>query len=295
MTVTNYSGVKALIAIDNPVLSKGLNEALRRLGFTDLVSAGKLASFQNALAERTFDLILMTSDLEGSFVGQAIADMRNGRLGEHPFAIVIMLLAAADQTYIRRVIDCGPDDLLLLPVSPKQLLGRIEALTRSRKPFVVTQDFIGPDRRKEQRPGGNSARLIEIPNPLKARTTDLPVEVLRGQIAKALDVLNVQKLDCACAQILWLKDAMAEAVRGDDAGQLRSFALKLQQMAGDVVNHLPKSGSADPARLAADLAAQAGAVGASGKTVDGPQVSALMALCEQTAEAVKLHLSQRPS
>ena len=49
------------------------------------------------------------------------------------------------------------------------LIQRIQAMMRQRAPFVVTSDYIGPDRRHGQRPQRNQrpARTFDAPNPLK--------------------------------------------------------------------------------------------------------------------------------
>ena len=49
------------------------------------------------------------------------------------------------------------DDLLLMPVAPAQVMTRIDNLMQGRKPFIVTHDYIGPDR-VHVMAGGRSVR-----------------------------------------------------------------------------------------------------------------------------------------
>lgn len=291
MSASNYGSVQTLIAIDNPVLRKGLNEAFRALGFGKLTTAGRPDQMRTALEQGTFDLIIMSSDMDGDFTAGQIAELRAGRLGEDPFAIVIMLLAVADQGHIRRVIDCGPDDLLLLPVSPKQLLARVDALAKARKPFVVTQDFIGPDRRKEQRPGGMTVPLLEVPNPLKARLANLSDDALRRQIGEAKTRLNGQRLERDIVQVLWLKDAITACLNTDpvEAVKMRAWIERMGEVAEDALRRVPQAAETHLPAVAEDLAAKAKAVDAGGKGALEP----LVAACSQFAAEFKRFLPRR--
>jgi hypothetical protein len=75
-----------------------------------------------------------------------------------------------DGTIVQQVVNSGADDLVARPMSTALLGERIKGLVERRKPFVVTSDYIGPDRRRD--PGRNSAERLEVPNSLKIRTAD---------------------------------------------------------------------------------------------------------------------------
>ena len=85
---------------------------------------------------------------------------------------------------INRVVSSGADDLLLRPFSTAVLGSRIESHIERRKGFVITTDYVGPDRRKDtSRP--SNVDLFEPPNSLKMKAKDkLPSDV----IARRLDV-----------------------------------------------------------------------------------------------------------
>ena len=61
----------------------------------------------------------------------------------------------------------GADYLVAAPFSPKQIIDRIRAIVHHRTPFVVTSDYIGPDRRDGGR--GTELPLIDVPNSLRAK------------------------------------------------------------------------------------------------------------------------------
>src|SRR3546814_1821103 len=74
--------------------------------------------------------------------------------------------------------------LLVKPLSTRIILDRIETVALHRKPFVVTSDYIGPDRRKAVARRDSNVPLIEVPNPLRekmlGRPLDAGAQVVRG-------------------------------------------------------------------------------------------------------------------
>ncbi len=80
------------------------------------------------------------------------------------------------------MVNSGADDLLLRPFSTTLLGQRIEAHVERRKGFVITTEYVGPDRRKE--PGGGAIDLFDPPNSLKMKAKE---KLSADVIAKRLD------------------------------------------------------------------------------------------------------------
>jgi hypothetical protein len=76
------------------------------------------------------------------------------------------------------LMNCGCDDVLLRPFSAVQALDRIKSLVLARKGFVVTSDYVGPDRGKVSA-NGMAPTTFDPPNTLRDRVFSLngdPVE-----------------------------------------------------------------------------------------------------------------------
>ena len=69
--------------------------------------------------------------------------------GYNPFIVIIVTAWEKSTGLINRVVNSGADDLLLRPFSTALLGQRIEAHIERRKGFVITTDYVGPDRRKD--------------------------------------------------------------------------------------------------------------------------------------------------
>lgn len=172
-----------------------LRQSLADLEFREIRLGSEMADIVQALETRSPDLLITDGDLPDGDVCALIADMRHGKIGVDPFMPVIVTTWSPSSDLVQRVVNCGADDLLVQPASRGQLGARVDALTFRRKPFVVTASYIGPDRRKEARPDDNSAKLIEVPNLLRAKAMgDENVLTVQHTIDRMRNELNHSKL-----------------------------------------------------------------------------------------------------
>lgn len=168
MAELNYSSCKVLVADPSPLIRQGIRNTLYGIGFREIRETASYATISQECGNSDLDLMIVNAEIEGSDTAFLVRNLRTGKLGEDPFVVVIMLITKADEIHIRRVADSGSDGLLLIPFAPDQLMQRVRMLTERRKPFIVTHNYMGPDRRKEARPGNKAAPSFEVPNPLAA-------------------------------------------------------------------------------------------------------------------------------
>jgi CheY-like chemotaxis protein len=232
MKKTDYGSVKVLLAIENPIVRQGLQNVLQSEGFLRPSEATSHERLLQTLVEQSYDVIVTATEITGEFIPPYIVQLRQGALAHHPLPIVIPLLTASDSDYVRSVIDCGPDDLLQLPISPGQLLTRLALLAEKRKPFVVTSDYIGPDRRKGSRPGTMTVPLIEVPNPLGMRIQRLPDDVVQQEFALAADKLRQMRIERFAFELQWLLRGIRQLFQPDqnDSEKLRTFCERIKTL-----------------------------------------------------------------
>lgn len=192
----------------------GLRAALFSIGFRSVADTASFVALHDAIANDEVDLLVTSSELEGNDAGFLIQEMRNQRLGSNPFLMTIGLLANAEPDYVKRVIDSGVDDLLLTPVVPDQLILRIEKLSRNRKPFVITHDYTGPDRRAKTRAfDTHSAPIMEVPNPLRDKVEGRSHAAISTRIRDASTTMNRIKIERHAVQIDWLVGHINASIR----------------------------------------------------------------------------------
>ena len=74
-----------------------------------------------------------------------------------------LLLTAADtpSSHIQEIFSCGADALVRKPITPTCLIERILWATRSERQFVVTETYVGPERRTPERLAAEAAAAAQ--------------------------------------------------------------------------------------------------------------------------------------
>lgn len=186
-----------------------------QLGFTGMKEAHSADGVRKMLATDDVDLVFCRVTTATSQIADVIADLRRGALGRNQFAIVIAILSTPDSDVVRRIVDAGFDDIIMAPIDEKAFKARIGRFTETRKPFVVTMDYVGPDRRKEHRPGTVEIPKVQVPNPVRAMSTGkIPREKLQEAMTKYSKLLHEQWTARQANQLEWLSCRLVEKHRG---------------------------------------------------------------------------------
>ena len=179
----------------NAQLRGSLRSAFQDIGFRNFEDGNSLSRVKTAIELGDVDLIIWDTSCAGGDVCQWTHDIRSHRLGNNPFLPIITMVTDADPEHIRNVMDSGPDDLVLKPLSTGFLFTRIMNMVERTRLFVVTSDYIGPDRRNGSRQPQDSGLSMEVPNPLRDRATGVEdTPELQKSIDDATRDLNDRKM-----------------------------------------------------------------------------------------------------
>jgi CheY-like chemotaxis protein len=293
MKKTDYGSVRMLLAIENPIVRQGLQNVLQHEGFlrpTEVASQERLLAI---LVEQTFDVIVTATEITGNFIPPYIAQLRKGGLVHHPLPIVIELLTSSDGEYVRQVIDSGPDDLLQLPVSPGQLLTRLAVLTEKRKPFVVTSDYVGPDRRQNLRAGAAPVPLIEVSNPLAMSVQHRSEEEMKQDIDACADRLRQMRIERFAFELQWLLRAIRQLFqpKQNDADKLQTFCERIKALLFTLPRLLPTTALPKIEPLSDRLVLGTNIILKSGFSADATVLNGLGALVNTLTKAMLATLS----
>lgn len=210
MARLNYETTDTLVF--DPVTShrNATRAVLFTLGFRKIVTVPTLDSFNEAIWKSTPDLALCEAQGVNTELCDMIQQMRQGHSGHtNPFLVIIVTAWEKSRTLVNQVLNSGADDLVLRPFSINQLRARIDTHVERRKQFVITHDYVGPDRRNDPtRP--NPAEPFLPPNSLKMKVMDglslADAQArLNQELRQAKDTLNTEKLrrDAFQICILW--------------------------------------------------------------------------------------------
>ncbi|NWH08917.1 MAG: response regulator [Alphaproteobacteria bacterium] len=161
---------KAQVLVYDPVsvnrnVTRGL---LHTLGFREIVAASTLDELTRSLRTGDFDLLFCELSGNENSACRIMQRIRLGEIAPNPFLVIIATAWRTSAEAVRETLNGGADDLIVRPFSTQQIIERLRAHIENRKGFVVTSEYVGPDRRKPSR--GGDAPLIEVPNSLKMKT-----------------------------------------------------------------------------------------------------------------------------
>ena len=212
-----YNDVRLILADPRTHVRSTLKIALAHAGIEGIEHTGSIKSVAEALDQSVGpDILICDMGLEDGNACDFISAVRHNDVGRNPFLCVIGVTWTATVSDVTKVIDSGVDHLVSAPMSPQQILVRIRALVRNRAPFVVTSDYIGPDRRRLQREA-SKVPLFDVPNSLQEKVTGNwdPNRFARN-IKTAVGDLSARRIDRQAEDIMILAGLIADqsAMRG---------------------------------------------------------------------------------
>jgi DNA-binding response OmpR family regulator len=183
MSKLSFDSVEVLIYDPVAANRTATRATLYALGFRKTETVSTIEQMVEMIQQSPPDIVLCEAQGAAEELCATIQQLRQGGAGYNPFIVIIVTAWEKNATLIGKVVSSGADDLLLRPFSVALLGQRIESHIERRKGFVITTDYVGPDRRKDNNRPSN-VELFEPPNSLKMKAKDkLPSEV----IAKRLD------------------------------------------------------------------------------------------------------------
>ena len=209
----DFSRARAVIGEPDPSLRETARHALEDMGFGRVTAAASLVKLHQAIRRDGADLLILDARMDGDDTDFITSGIRSGRLGGDPFTIVLVVMAPPTLERARAIADSGADDALPLPFPPEALVRKVLTYSGQRKPFVVTCDYIGPERRATPRADQPSATQIAVPNPLATASRD-DYATSRDACRDALFQERVTRL---AVQVGWLLKAIGDTLVAEES------------------------------------------------------------------------------
>lgn len=168
MATFTYRDVRMVLGEPDAIFSGNIIDALSSRGIRDPAICRTVEALRASLAQPV-DLLLCDVDLPGLDFCALAQDIRHGRLGNNPFTVLIATARPSTTTDLGKVFTAGVDYIVLKPMTADMVVRRVDGFTRGRKPFVVTEDFIGPSRRTKRRNDGSDDDVTPVPNTLRVK------------------------------------------------------------------------------------------------------------------------------
>lgn len=200
------------VLVYDPVSSNrnATRASLYTIGFRRIETVAGIDAFIESMRRRPPDLALCEAQGTEVEICETIQNLRQGISTYNPFIVIVVTAWEQTSALVNRVLNSGADDLLLRPFSTTSLQARISSHIERRKGFVVTTDYVGPDRRRAGDTRASNVNIFEPPNSLRMKTlerltSEEATQRLDRELRIARDMLSTEKLrrDAFQLGILW--------------------------------------------------------------------------------------------
>ncbi len=255
MPMFSYRDAQMVLGEPDPTLSRNISDALGARGLKDLAVCRDADSLRQAMAPMV-DVVMCDVDLPGIDFCETAQEIRHSVMGSNPFTLLIATARPSAAADVSRVIKSGIDDFLIKPMTADLVMRRMGAFTEGRKPFVVTNAYIGPSRRAKRREDGSDDELIDVPNTLRSKVVDnARLEQLRQILEAALNDVANKKTETRLKAI----DRLTQRLQNQQAehsrvGELRRTLDLLAEKADEVVQDHDESAMPHIAEIASRIA-----------------------------------------
>jgi CheY-like chemotaxis protein len=144
----NLAGLKVLIVDDDVQAIRILKTLLRGFGLKTPLEARDGAEAFEKLNAEPVDLIVvdfLMKPLDGLDFARLV---RTAKDSPNPSVPIIMLTAFSEEQRVREARDAGVNAFLRKPVTAQSLYQRIVCVLRESRPFIRSQTYVGPCRRR---------------------------------------------------------------------------------------------------------------------------------------------------
>jgi two-component system chemotaxis response regulator CheY len=156
---TNFLGsIKVLIADDDKLTLKLLSDTLRIFGVKRVMCACNGMATQKEVYETKYDLIILDWKI-GHFDGcNLVKEIRHNEKAKNRFTPIILLTGKGTADEVRLARDNGITEFLLKPFTVKKLRAKLIEVVEHPRNFIISRNFVGPDRRRVKVPVKNDRR-----------------------------------------------------------------------------------------------------------------------------------------
>ena len=159
--------LKILVVDDNHHMRVLLSEVLRAVGLQNIYEAGDGAEALQQMRAHPIDIVLTDLAMEPLDGLDFVRLLRNSPDSPNQMAPVIMITGHSTMRRISEARDVGVNEFLAKPLTARGVLDRLQKIIDHPRPYVRTDDYFGPDRRRKVNPNydGPLRRTADGPKP----------------------------------------------------------------------------------------------------------------------------------
>lgn len=150
--MTSLAALQILLIDDNPHMLTIASAVLKSAGIRSVIEARDGAAGLEMLREHAIDLAIVDYNmfpLDGVAFTRLV---RNSPDSTNPYLPIIMMTGHTGARRVYEARDAGVTEFLAKPITAKAVLDRIQSVIWRPRPFVKTEGYFGPDRRRVAQP-----------------------------------------------------------------------------------------------------------------------------------------------
>ena len=148
MSGYRFDRLRVLVVDDNVHMRKLVITILQAFGVTQVFEAHSGETGWAALREYNPDIVILDWVMEGMSGIDLMKMLRANPQSPNPFMPAIMLTGHTALEHVQQARDAGINEFIAKPVSVKTMMSRLSAVIEHPRPFVRTNGYFGPCRRR---------------------------------------------------------------------------------------------------------------------------------------------------
>ena len=142
--------LRILVVDDNAHTRQLLRAILNAIGIRAIEVAEDGIQGFDSFCRFDYDLVFTDCEME-PITGIDLTELiRTSSKSPNPYIPVIMISAYSDEARVQMARDHGVTEFLAKPFTVERLMERLETVIENPRPFVRTDSYFGPDRRRQQ-------------------------------------------------------------------------------------------------------------------------------------------------
>ena len=281
--MAEFAQADVLLVDPDPKVREHVKTVLGEAGFSTLRLGTTLDDITDGVGQATPDFLLCGAEFPEGDICEILVMLRHGIVGDNPF---LSIAALSRDTGSQRALDAlewGADFVLGVPSNADALRQCVEAHFKVRKPFIVTTEYMGPDRRQDMERASKIPQ-VEVPHVFKIKATRGSLDGVREAIEATMTDFNMQKLARHVDQVDYLiKRIGPDLMVGEADESVRLFLEKLMFVAEDLGRRVEGTPYADLADLCRGLLQVTDAIHVRQASPRAKDVNLLLGLAQKLA------------
>jgi CheY-like chemotaxis protein len=177
----SLADLRILVVDDNEHIRKLVKVILRSIGVTKVGEAENGRQAIDIMKEVVPDVILSDWEMEHMDGLQLARFIRKSPESPNAFLPVIIMTGQADRQRVLAARDAGVNEFVIKPLSAQVILSRLSNILDTPRPFVKSDNFFGPDRRRHLKPWDGVERRGNAADSARANLSQHQINSLISQ------------------------------------------------------------------------------------------------------------------